>query len=66
MTQQVTIPSTTEISLKMDMPGLGVVMDALHQRSNTTQALIGSFQSQVNEQIEPFIKALQEKQDSSD
>jgi polysaccharide deacetylase 2 family uncharacterized protein YibQ len=53
--QQVTIPSSTEVSLKMDMPGLNIVIDALQQRSNMTQNLIASFQSQINDQILPLL-----------
>lgn len=55
MTQQVTIPSSTEITLTVDMPSLNMVMDALQQRSNATQSLIAAFQAQINEQILPLL-----------
>ena len=56
MTQQVTIPSSTEITLTVDMPSLNIVMDALQQRSNATQNLIAAFQAQINKQILPLIQ----------
>lgn len=57
--QQITLPSTTEISLKVKLGDLNTVMDALQQRSNATQALIGDFQNQVNDQLKLVIETLQ-------
>ena len=56
MAQQVTLPSSTEITLTVDMPSLNIVMDALQQRSNATQNLIAAFQAQINKQILPLIQ----------
>jgi len=57
--QQITLPSTTEISLKVKLGDLNTVMDSLQQRSNATQALIGDFQNQVNDQLKSVIETLQ-------